>query len=279
MATKTKPNYKLLAVGGAAAFAPAFQTILGLQHLAHFPVIAAIFGFGAIPAGLVALLFQMQRRADQGEPLGHLPLIVGVLAAAEVTIQLGLVLAEGESLVIALLLAACSMVGVVVVEEELAHVRRSNATAAGRRPLPRARLDKEFRERFPKEAAEHDDLAIMYPSAKAEDIRSKIARDWEAREAAKVKVEATVIEPPTYKSLDALRSGRPDATPDRPALASVASGSAMSVADLAREAIVRGKETDADIAAYVLAKNPDAKPDTITRTVRKVQAGFQREAV
>ncbi len=213
MADKVKPNYKVLAISGAAMIAPGYAIYQAMRTLRDFPAPAAFATVSMIELSIILLGYQGMRKSEDGDP----PTVQ--FAAAATGVGLGVVAqwwvayAEGKSLATALVLSVISVLGVVIFHEEIDRVRRVNGRNEKRIGLPRVRVPRELRRHFPELADMITKRAILYPNATQESVFDDAYEEWEGRQKPAVAPERVDI-----RELRARRrQGQPELPPTPPA--------------------------------------------------------------
>jgi hypothetical protein len=262
MSRHTKANRKVMAVGAAFLVPPAFIVFQGLQNLAAMPMPVAFFAIAGLAALSVTLIFLGLQNLEAGDARDAMIQFTaaGVIMLSEFAAQWWFAITEGHALVTALVLSVLSVGGAFVIEAEIMRVWKANARRDGLLSLPRAQVPSEVAREFPIVGNIARRLAIRYPNATQSSILAEAFAEADRMTAeAPVQIRADVRD---------LRGSRPAIESGSPAEIEAP----RTVSALVKEGIEEhGADADA-IAAHVLRARPDAKPDTIRKTISRETA-------
>jgi hypothetical protein len=203
MTNRTRPNVRLLAIGGAFLLPPGWIVFDGMRHLAGMPTWLALFTVGSLAIVTICLIFQGLRNLGTGDVKDAQMQFAAaaVIIAAEFAGQWWFAATESHALVTALVMSLLSVGGALIIEGEIMHVWRSNARRDGQMTLARARAPREVAKAYPRVAATFDRLAIRYPNATQRSILDRAFAEHDAAEAlsraqaAQQRVDLAELEP------------------------------------------------------------------------------------
>lgn len=261
MNTKSKPNYRLLALGGAFLLPPGWIVFQGIQNLAHIPAGVALFTVAALAVGAIVIVFQGLQNLQTGDVKDATVkfAIAGLAILAEFVGQWWFAITEGHALVTALILSMLSLLGAVIVEGEIMRVWKANARSSGQMALARAHAPVEVKKFYPAVADRFTRLAVRYPNATQTSILDRAFREYD--EAATVTVE--VVQ--TRQDINDLdpKSGQKALTADGEA---DQAADRRTVSDLVKEAMSAHPADKQAAMSAVIRTRPGVNPDTVRKT-------------
>jgi hypothetical protein len=267
--TRTKPNYKILALGGAFLIPPGWVVFNGMTHLSGMPFLVAIFTVGVLAAGAITLVYLALQNLAAGDVRDATWQLcaAGLVLLAEFIGQWWFAATENHALVTALIMSMASVMGALVIEGEIMRVWKANARASGQMSLARARAPRELRRVFPRVAAIFDRYAIRYPNG---DQRSILDQAWREHDAMPAEPAAPAqVRVDVRELLSGPRAVTAGDTPEESGEAPEVTPISGSVsAEVKRLFDIGARDTEA-IVAEVLRRLPAAREETVRRTVRE----------
>lgn len=271
MSDKTKVNRLILGTGAAFLLPPAWIVFEGLQNLAAFPLPVALFAIGGLAALAISLIFLGLQNLEAGDVKDSRLQFIGaaLIMTSEFAAQWWFAITEHHALVTALVLSLLSVGGAVVIESEIMRVWKANARRDGLMSLPRAQVPNEVAREFPEVGTAAKRLAIRYPNATQASILAMAFEELDRRAAEPAPVQVRV----DVREIIAGPSGQSAGqSAGVPAIESGPAPAPATLTELVKASMqVNGADAESVIADVLTAK-PDAKPDTIRRTVRKLSA-------
>jgi hypothetical protein len=281
-AGRTRPNLKLLALGGAFLLPPGWIVFNGMHNLSGMPTLLALLTVGSLAVTAIALVFLALQNLETGDVKDALWQLTaaGVVILAEFLGQWWFALTEGHALVTALVMSMLSLGGALILEGEIMRVWKANARATGQMSLPRARVPQEIVRHFPMVAHIATRMAIRYPNATQRSILDVAFGEYD--EAERARKAAEVPEQPAQVRIDVRElaaSGQPEITSgQRPDVTGQSNGmSGHPEADVrslvpesgqlaahVRTQLADGADKEAVVRAAV-QQWPGVKPDSVRR--------------
>jgi hypothetical protein len=288
---RTRPNVKMLALGGAFLLPPGWIVFNGMSNLSGMPTLLALLTVGSLAVTAIALVFLALQNLESGDvrdaswQLGA----AGVVILAEFLGQWWFAATENHAPVTALVMSMLSLGGALILEGEIMRVWKANARSTGQMSLARARVPREITREFPIVARIANRLAVRYPNATQ---RSVLDMAFAEADAAEKALEASrAAEPVTPRQVrvdvrELVTPGQPEAVSgqpevmsgQRPAVTGQQNGKSEhadevvrtlvplpgQVAEVVRELVADGSERD-DVVRALTERWPGVKADTVRR--------------
>lgn len=201
-ATKTRPNRKLLLIGGALLLPPGWIVFDGMRNLAGMPTWLALFTVGSLALITICLIFQGLINLGSGDVKDARVQFVaaGAIIVAEFVGQWWFAFTERHAPVTGLVMATMSVGGALIIEGEIMRVWRANARRSGQMSLARAQVPFEVAKAYPVVGDIFTRLAIRYPNATQRSLLDRAFAMHDAQQQAadfeQQRVDLAELEPP-----------------------------------------------------------------------------------